>query len=324
MAGPHSDHSLPPKPRKSGRHGSKMQRADSGFVESYALRRSIDTGRSSLTNGDSNRPSFDRCSPSTLSAANLSRRLDKVVTENSAANDASHSSDRRKSEGRRPSVVSSIKSTATKPRRSRPSSHQSSHRPVLINKPTRPKLPSSQTMPSASTRDVDDVLALHHRSCTLFRSISTTAPPASYATASGMASPSAVSLPCQANEIPDEEDYAHVHIPAITIHWTSPGTRRREYEEIDKSCRGLRGLFSKMRPRWCAAPKPTRFYDADDKEDGGSVRRYRLDLPEEEEGEEDGFGVEKRDEMEGGSTVELSKSKRTPERQGTVKRWGCF
>ena len=76
------------------------------------------------------------------------------------------------------------------------------------------------------------------------------------------------------------------HIPATVIDWTSPSTRRREYEEIDKSCRGVRGLWRRFAPRWVRSNSRLKFYDSDDGSDAGSVRRYRLNLPEPEHDDE--------------------------------------
>ena len=73
------------------------------------------------------------------------------------------------------------------------------------------------------------------------------------------------------------------HIPATVIDWTSPSTRRREYEEIDKSCRGVRGLWRRFAPRCCRTNSRLKFYDGTDGSDVGSVRRYRLDLREQDD-----------------------------------------
>ncbi|KAF2807989.1 uncharacterized protein BDZ99DRAFT_478497 [Mytilinidion resinicola] len=304
MAGPISDTSLPLKPRKASRHGSRMHRADSGFVDSTTHRQSSETTRTSLSN-DWKRLSEERSSP----AAPSSDKLDQLL-QASKMKACPHSSSRHKSEGRRPSVVSSTTSNSpptSKPRhRSRPSSHKSSRHTLVIHQ-ARPQLRGSQTMPPLPTRDVDDVLALHHRSCTLFRSFST-APTA-------LPSASAVSLSPSINE---DEEYPHGYIPVAptTIHWTSPSTRRREYAEIDRSCRGLRGLLGKIRG---AGSKPPRFYD-EAASDKGSVRRYRMDLPEEDEDEEEEGGFEKREEEGGsGSMVGLR-----GEKKRSVKRWACF
>jgi hypothetical protein len=85
-------------------------------------------------------------------------------------------------------------------------------------------------------------------------------------------------------DIDDVYDYPPLPSPE-TKYWTSTETRRREYAEIDKANRGIRGLFKKMFPKIAAKSKRSRFYDEKEGSMAGSVRRYRLDLPD---GEEDG------------------------------------
>lgn len=81
----------------------------------------------------------------------------------------------------------------------------------------------------------------------------------------------------------------HIIHPATSIDWTSPQTRRREYAAIDKSTRGIRGLWRKVAPKWCArnlAGGRTVFWeggDGEDESDGGSVRRFRVDVDEDGE-----------------------------------------
>ncbi|MCJ1268075.1 hypothetical protein MMC22_007961 [Lobaria immixta] len=75
-----------------------------------------------------------------------------------------------------------------------------------------------------------------------------------------------------------QHQYAN-HVPATVIDWTLPSTRRLEYREIDKSCQGFRGMWRRLAPRWCRRNSRLSFFDGNDS-DAGSVRRYRLDLPE--------------------------------------------
>ncbi|KAL4978588.1 hypothetical protein BDW66DRAFT_129927 [Aspergillus desertorum] len=69
------------------------------------------------------------------------------------------------------------------------------------------------------------------------------------------------------------------------IEWTSPSTRRREYKEIDRASSGVRGLWRRVAPRWCQfGDKRVPFFE--EGKDGrakyeGSVRRFRMDLPDE-------------------------------------------
>lgn len=72
--------------------------------------------------------------------------------------------------------------------------------------------------------------------------------------------------------------------PATVQYWTSDSTRRLEYAAIDAASNGVRGFFLKLVPD-CIVPKEnrrTRFCnEGDEGSDAGSVRRYRLHLPEE-------------------------------------------
>ncbi|RFU36204.1 hypothetical protein B7463_g28, partial [Scytalidium lignicola] len=73
--------------------------------------------------------------------------------------------------------------------------------------------------------------------------------------------------------------------PATVNYWTSDSTRRLEYAAIDAASRGLRGFITKLIPD-CFLPenkRRPRFHEEGDDEDSdaGSVRRYRLALPEE-------------------------------------------
>ncbi|GJP89056.1 hypothetical protein CBS76997_7109 [Aspergillus niger] len=74
--------------------------------------------------------------------------------------------------------------------------------------------------------------------------------------------------------------------PTVTvIDWTSPSTRRREYEKIDRASSGVRGFWRRVAPRWCQfGDHRTPFFEEGKDGKGnyeGSVRRFRMDLPEE-------------------------------------------
>ncbi|MCJ1397865.1 hypothetical protein MMC11_001061 [Xylographa trunciseda] len=98
--------------------------------------------------------------------------------------------------------------------------------------------------------------------------------------------------------------------PRTIIDWTAPATRRREYEMIDRSSRGVRGLWRKMTPRWCRSSSRTSFFEGDE-DDARSVRRYRLDISEESDAEkEEGSWVRERE-----LRPSLFRSKTT---------WSCF
>ncbi|KAJ5824509.1 hypothetical protein N7447_006849 [Penicillium robsamsonii] len=75
-----------------------------------------------------------------------------------------------------------------------------------------------------------------------------------------------------------------IHVPATVMEWTSPDTRRREYEKIDRASSGVRGLWRRVAPR-CFQTRGSRtpFFEEGKSEREGSVRRFRMDLPEDEE-----------------------------------------
>ncbi|THC91854.1 hypothetical protein EYZ11_008676 [Aspergillus tanneri] len=72
---------------------------------------------------------------------------------------------------------------------------------------------------------------------------------------------------------------------ATVIDWTSPSTRRREYEKIDRASSGMRGFWRRVAPRWCQSrDNRTPFFEEGKDGKGnyeGSVRRFRMDLPDE-------------------------------------------
>jgi hypothetical protein len=71
--------------------------------------------------------------------------------------------------------------------------------------------------------------------------------------------------------------------PATCQYWTSDANRRLEYAAIDAASRGVRGFFIKLVPDCMLPPssRRTRFHCDDSDSDAGSVRRYRLALPDE-------------------------------------------
>lgn len=87
--------------------------------------------------------------------------------------------------------------------------------------------------------------------------------------------------------------------PPTTHYWTSDATRRLEYAAIDAASRGVKGWVLRHVVPDCFVPRSSsarRHVGFDD--DCGSVRRYRLELPEEEAEEAaedeagDGYGSE--------------------------------
>ncbi|KAL1977288.1 hypothetical protein VTN31DRAFT_147 [Thermomyces dupontii] len=96
------------------------------------------------------------------------------------------------------------------------------------------------------------------------------------------------------------EEKPYLFVPATVIDWTSPSTRRREYEKIDRSNRGLRGLWRRIAPP-CFRPSYSRtpFFEEGKSNHEGSVRRFRMDLPDKE-------------------------ATSTSSTKPTSGRWGCF
>lgn len=86
----------------------------------------------------------------------------------------------------------------------------------------------------------------------------------------------------------DDEEEDGTAPPTTEIRWTSDETRRREYAEMDRARSGFRGVLRRMFPKIAARSSASRFYEEGDGSDAGSVRRYRLELGEEED--EDGRG----------------------------------
>lgn len=103
-------------------------------------------------------------------------------------------------------------------------------------------------------------------------------------------------------------------LPPTTIDWTFPTTRRREYEKIEASSRGIRGLWRRFAPKRCRRNSRLAFYDGDphkleDDSDAGSVRRYRVSLDN--------------DETET-STKEEKDIRDTNVPQRRIRGWRCF
>ncbi|PVH97211.1 hypothetical protein DM02DRAFT_674280 [Periconia macrospinosa] len=303
---------------------------------------------------------------------------------------------------RRESVTSTTSSSSTnKSRKRNPGSLPSSRRTsCTIVDPSRParhyRIRSTQTCPTVNG-DIDDVLALHFRSCSLFQnpsyqqssSLPNSPPPSSsgpggsygLGVASAQAPPpppppkraattdfvprSAVapdarpatsispsSIPQHATPhlalsspaIPtitttitttttvddlttpspiQNDDPSSPHLQpllpsATTTHWLSPTTRRTQYAQIDRETTGVRGLVRRILPRCVSGPAAQGFYEKDGGGgDAGSVRRYRMDVDDESEVDDD----EEKDEG-----LKIPKRKRGLEQRDerVARRWGCF
>jgi hypothetical protein len=87
-------------------------------------------------------------------------------------------------------------------------------------------------------------------------------------------------------------------IPATITEWTSPSTRRREYEKIDRNNKGFRRLWRRWTPNCLhAGDERVPFFDEEGansnkkKNYEGSVRRFRMDIPDDEEQTEKGVQI---------------------------------
>jgi hypothetical protein len=112
------------------------------------------------------------------------------------------------------------------------------------------------------------------------------------------------------SEADPQQPYEPVPVPATVIDWTSPTTRRREYEKIDRSNRGFRRIWRSIAPR-CFRSSDARTPFFEEGKDGkgnheGSVRRFRMDIP---------------DEKDESSNVPTAKDTLTHDKGG---RWSCF
>ncbi|KAB8258078.1 hypothetical protein BDV32DRAFT_126348 [Aspergillus pseudonomiae] len=86
------------------------------------------------------------------------------------------------------------------------------------------------------------------------------------------------------NTIHDESYIPSIQASVTVIDWTSPSTRRREYKKIDRASSGVRGFWRRVAPKWCQfGHDRTPFFEEKDGKGNyeGSVRRFRMDLPDE-------------------------------------------
>ena len=93
-----------------------------------------------------------------------------------------------------------------------------------------------------------------------------------------------------------------------TTHWLSPETRAKQYAEIEKSCKGWRGFWKKT-TRSEKKARQTQdhlidFYDEKNEDDGGSIRRYRVDFENEYDEKGDDVKVQR---LESGKAKEKRK-----------------
>lgn len=94
-------------------------------------------------------------------------------------------------------------------------------------------------------------------------------------------SPEPIELSTGPNVPMDEAPLSPTSPPPQTTHyWTSDSTRRLEYAAIDAASRGFKGWVRRTLIPDCFVPKESRHVSFDD--DTGSVRRYRLELEEDD------------------------------------------
>ncbi|KAF4218044.1 hypothetical protein CNMCM8980_005428 [Aspergillus fumigatiaffinis] len=207
------------------------------------------------------------------------------------------------------------RSTSRSTRRSTPTSRRSSLHSHRRAATTTSLTPSIVDRKDPVTKR-EDLLALHRESCRLFQdndlqqSCSTALPymascahRASSEFSSPPASPIAhVRFSTSAREpgldtslSPDHPTYvpaadsiaegAPKQVTSTVIDWTSPSTRRREYKKIDRASTGVRGFWRRVAPRWCQfGDNRMPFFEEGKNGKGnyeGSVRRFRMDLPDE-------------------------------------------
>ncbi|KAF2134498.1 hypothetical protein P153DRAFT_3082 [Dothidotthia symphoricarpi CBS 119687] len=296
-----------------------MNRTDSGHMESYQKQSS-----------NEERPSINRSNTApTRSRKTKKTPADSISTSRTQAADQKRpESEKRPGPSRRtsntPSSENSLSRSKGQGHGSKPSSRRTSCTIVDPSRPARHyRIASSQAVATATSQDIDDPLALHFRSCSLFSN-------PSYRTYSGLPSPeiSQTDNPTFPSAVPrfssdsmtvikeniapkqTEEIIPVIASPDTTMNWLSPCTRQREYKRIDKANTGFRGLIRRVVPR-CVSSPPERFYEKD-QSDIGSVRRYRMDDPDDDVNEKDTVLLGS-DNMERPATARSS-----------AKKWTCF
>ncbi|KAF2687871.1 hypothetical protein K458DRAFT_171560 [Lentithecium fluviatile CBS 122367] len=309
-----------------------MNRHDSGFDGTFRLK-DFEHNAAPFISRSNTAPSRHR--KSKRNSPDVSNTQSSAAdTQRPTSEKPNSTTPHKQSSTRRKSITSSSSNSTNNTRRrghgSPPSSRRTSCTMVDPSRPARHyRIKSSQTCPTTN-RDVDDVLALHFRSCSLFSN-------PSYQSANpGLAisgyGPSAdaefgsrpISAPHASDDsivispisMESEDAVAPVVVPDTTMHWMSPSTRKQQYEKIDRANSGLRGFFRKIVPK-CVSGEPSDTFYENDKSDAGSIRRYRMDVSDE-------------DEVDEKSTAALRMQRRKLERSCTQKTatkkklWGCL
>lgn len=315
-----------------------MDRTDSAFDETFRLKSPQDepapihrSNTAPTRHGKSRRLSPD------LSSAPQSPTMELRRPESEQ-----HSSTQRKpTDTHRRSITSSSDDSTAKSRRrgygSLPSSRRTSCTVVDPSRPTRHyRIRSSQTCPTMG-HDIDDALALHFRSCSLFQNptyhsgVLPSPTISGYGVAAdtdfgstqrGMGTPPQAGESAKSLSPKESEGEAVIDVvPDTTMHWMSPDTRQTQYDKIDRANTGFRGFVTRLIPRCVSGAPQPKFYDHD-KSDAGSVRRYRMDFeePEDVEKEEDDEKLSSGLRMQHRKLVRSTMHKKKPK----VKRWACF
>lgn len=179
-----------------------------------------------------------------------------------------------------------------------PSSNTSSRKSSVVSHNKKSYMPTRPSISAGSGRGcTEDALVLHRQSVQLFAPLSNLpSPPPALTLASRRHTSPAIhpvshtsrrhqtvtqhSVDQAGSETLGDGPYQYDNfVPASSIDWTHPSTRQREYQKIDQSCRGLRGLWRRLAPRWCQGKsRHLDFFREGDKYDAGSVRRYRIDM----------------------------------------------
>ncbi|KAF1979728.1 hypothetical protein BU23DRAFT_104139 [Bimuria novae-zelandiae CBS 107.79] len=307
-----------------------MNRADSAFDETFRT-------KATKTDGNTVRR-YNTASSRTRKHKQALTDLDRKDQISSTpsirpASDKPIPAQRKSTETRQKSITTTSSNSAKSRKHghgSAPSSRRTSCTVVDPSRPTRHyRIKSSQTCPSLN-RDIDDVLALHFRSCSLFQN-STYQPSLPSPTMSaygpsvgaeiGAAAATQGPLPqasTHESDLPVVNEKARplVGVEDTTMHWMLPSTRKSQYAKIDRANTGFRGLMRRFMPRSISDSGPQRFYE-EEKSDAGSVRRYRMDVSDGEDGDAkstSGLKVQRR-KLERSTTHTMETS---------AKRFGCF
>ncbi|KAL2832883.1 hypothetical protein BDW59DRAFT_138822 [Aspergillus cavernicola] len=248
----------------------------------------------------------------------LSTTSNRVHTSTSVAQDGMvdgsipPSSDKLRTPRRKRTVSPPTRSPGEIRSSSRSTRHSGHSRQSSLHSHRRTNTTSSLTSVLDSPVRRENLLALHRDSCRLFQDHKpsnrrSSSPPQNTQrhlpgrTYSDFSSPpvtpilerqDSIIYPINSSSSQGNVPIQHVEITSsktkpTVIEWTSPSTRRREYEAIDRASSGVRGFWRRVAPRWCqfGDSRVPFFEEAKDGKANyeGSVRRFRMDLPDEPE-----------------------------------------